>query len=281
MRARSALFDLYGDHLRSRGGRAPVAALVQLLAPLGINPAAVRTAVSRMVRQGWLTSVRTPGGPGYALTGRAVRRLDEAAGRIYRTRGSEWDGTWHLLVLPHVPDRSLRERLHAGLAFLGYARLGGDTWLAPRRSGEAESLLAADGVRADGFTARDLGDPAELAARAFDLTALGTAYQQWLRDARTHAWADTGVEADGLEGGGVEGVTVGEDADRRAFAARSRLVHEWRKFLFTDPGLPSALLPADWPGDAAAAYFDTHAAALLPAAARFVDTCLAQTGGTT
>ena len=30
--ATSALFDLYGDHLRSRGSRAPVAALVRLLA---------------------------------------------------------------------------------------------------------------------------------------------------------------------------------------------------------------------------------------------------------
>ena len=39
MQARSALFDLYGDHLRPRGGRAPVAALVRLLAPLGIAAA--------------------------------------------------------------------------------------------------------------------------------------------------------------------------------------------------------------------------------------------------
>src|SRR2546429_825451 len=54
MQARSALFDLYGDYLRPRGGRAPVAALVRLLAPLGIAAPAVRTAVSRMVRQGWL-----------------------------------------------------------------------------------------------------------------------------------------------------------------------------------------------------------------------------------
>ena len=54
MQARSALFDLYGDHLRRRGGQAPVAALIRLLAPLGIAAPAVRTAVSRMVRQGWL-----------------------------------------------------------------------------------------------------------------------------------------------------------------------------------------------------------------------------------
>ena len=80
--ARSALFDLYGDHLQQRGGHAPVASLVRLLAPLGVAAPAVRTAVSRMVRQGWLEPVRLPDGPGYALTPRAARRLDDSAARI-------------------------------------------------------------------------------------------------------------------------------------------------------------------------------------------------------
>ena len=54
MHARSALFDVYGDHLRSRGNQAPIASLVRLLAPVGIGAPAVRTAVSRMVsRAGW------------------------------------------------------------------------------------------------------------------------------------------------------------------------------------------------------------------------------------
>src|ERR1700759_5276375 len=93
MHARSALFDLYGDHLRPRGGQAPVSALVRLLAPLGIAAPAVRTAVARMVRRGWLQPVRLPGGPGYGLTSKAVRRLDEAATRIYRTGRIPWGGT--------------------------------------------------------------------------------------------------------------------------------------------------------------------------------------------
>src|SRR3954464_8649295 len=75
--ARSALFDLYGDHLRVRDDRAPVAALVRLLASLGIAPPAGRTAISRIVRQGWLEPVRLPAGRGYALTDRARHRLDD------------------------------------------------------------------------------------------------------------------------------------------------------------------------------------------------------------
>ena len=40
----------------------------------------------------------------------------------------------------------------------------------------------------------------------------------------------------------------------------------------------AALLPANWPGHAAAAYFDEHATRLMPAASRFVDRCLNPSG---
>ncbi len=84
MQARSALFDVYGDHLRARGSQAPVAAVVRMLDPVGIAAPAVRTAISRMVMQGWLEPVQLAGGRGYRTTERANRRLDEAGNRIYR-----------------------------------------------------------------------------------------------------------------------------------------------------------------------------------------------------
>jgi phenylacetic acid degradation operon negative regulatory protein len=56
-------------------------------------------------------------------------------------------------------------------------------------------------------------------------------------------------------------------------------VHEWRKFLFRDPGLPAELLPGHWPGRQAAELFEAESARLLPAAARFVDCCLRPGGG--
>jgi hypothetical protein len=152
--ARSALFDLYGDHLGPRGGQAPVAALVRLLEPLGIAAPAVRTAVSRMVRQGWLDPVALPAGPGYRLTARGRTRLEQAASRIYRIGTPSWDGCWHLLVVEHVPDRQARDRVRSGLAFLGYGQLADATWVAPWASPEVEPLLAADKVRAEAFTAR-------------------------------------------------------------------------------------------------------------------------------
>ena len=129
MNARSALFDVYGDHLRKRGGVALVAALVRLAAPLDVAPPAVRTAISRMVSQGWLVPVRLEQGPGYRVTERAERRLSAAANRIYRRGIAEWDGRWHLLVVDHVADRGTRERVRSGLGYLGYARLWDQTWI--------------------------------------------------------------------------------------------------------------------------------------------------------
>ncbi|WP_344977413.1 PaaX family transcriptional regulator C-terminal domain-containing protein [Streptosporangium fragile] len=120
MNARAALFDLYGDHLRSRGGRASVAALVRLLAPLGIAAPAVRTAVSRTVRQGRLVPVRLPQGPGHEVTPRCVRRLDEAALRIYRAGTITWSGRWH--VVGALPGDAADDRVFATRNMLLHGR---------------------------------------------------------------------------------------------------------------------------------------------------------------
>ncbi len=297
MNARSALFDLYGDHLRDRGGRAPIAALVKMLAALEIAAPAVRTAVSRMVRQGWLDPVRLPSGPGYALTPRAVHRLDEAARRIYRDTPQPWDGGWHLLVIARVKERARRARLRAGLTYLGYAPLDETTWISPRVSPELDALLAAERVAADRFRATYEDDQCALVGRAWDLVTLGRSYERWLawaHDAVRSAADLSGANLPSEQSGGPRNEATEEVggagwsgkhgrasekgerpmSDERAFALRSSLVHEWRKFLFVDPGLPEQLLPEDWPGKAAAAFFDTEAAQLLPAAARFVDRCL-------
>ncbi len=261
MNARSALFDVYGDHLRSRGSAAPVAALVRMMGPLGITPPAVRTAISRMVRQHWLLPVRLEQGPGYRLTPRAERRLSDAAARIYRSGMTPWDSRWHLLVLDPITDRGARERIRTGLTYLGYAMVRDNTWISPRESGEVDALLETEVVRAERFLAQYDGDDSTLTTTAWDLQSLGRAYARWLDDAKT-----------------LVGETSGECSDQDAFVIRSRLVHEWRKFLFRDPGLPTELLPADWDGDSAARYFDAEAARLLPGARRYVDACLRPEG---
>jgi phenylacetic acid degradation operon negative regulatory protein len=258
VRARSALFDVYGSYLRARGGSAAIAALVRLLEPLGFEPPAIRTAVSRMVRQDWLRPVRLPDGPGYALTKRAERRLDEAAARIYRTQPSTWDGRWHVLVLEQLPSRGARDRLDSSLRLIGYGPLGPATWVAPRASSELADILAAEGIAARLFHGEHDGDDADLATRAWDLTALGADYESFVTE-----WLPIVSAVDGSR-------------PAEAFAASQRLLHAWRKFLFRDPGLPPPVLPPNWPGTTAAAFFDEHTARLAPAAESFLSDCLSR-----
>ncbi len=262
MQARSALFDLYGDHLRPRGGRAAVAALVRLLAPLGIAAPAVRTAVSRMVRQGWLHPLRLPTGPGYGITPKAARRLDAAGARIYRTpkgSGTEatWDGRFDLITLDPPQHRGARAKLVANLGFLGYGAIDPSTWIAPRPGEGVDALLTEAGIRFDRFSAAHVAGGGSLVARAWDLDEIGAAYERFVAELAPL----------------VAGVGPGTD-DEQAYAARFTLVHAWRAFLFRDPQLPPELLPQRWPGTSAAAFFDRHAGRLRPAADRYVDQCL-------
>lgn len=257
MHARSALFDLYGDHLRARDGQARVASLVRLLDPVGIAAPAVRTAISRMVTQGWLEPVTLEGGRGYRATSLALRRLEEARDRIYGRGGLPWDGAWHLAIVQPPPGRSARARLRADLGFLGYAEVGDFVWVSPHESRELPSVL--ERGRATARTARALDvDPPPTSA--WDLDSLRAAYDEWPATAgdlvRRHL------------------ATYG-DPDESAFAARFHLVHAWRKFLFADPGLPDELLPPDWPGRTAAEVFAAEAERLSPGADRFVARCLA------
>jgi phenylacetic acid degradation operon negative regulatory protein len=253
MHARSALFDVYGDHLRTRGHRAAVADLVRLLAPIGIAAPAVRTAISRMVSQGWLEPATVGGARGYAATPQAIRRLEQTAERIYRRRDDQWDGCWQLLLLDPFPTRAVRTAVLRDLPFLGYAALDDRVWVSPWIRDELTETLARAGAGATTARAHDF-DPPGSPARAWDLEAIGAEYAAWLDDAAASLEAHLAAHA---------------DPDEAAFAARFHLVHEWRKFLFTDPGLPGELLPADWPGRRAADYFRREADRLAAASERF------------
>lgn len=256
MHARSALFDVYGDHLRARSSQAPVAALVRLLDPVGIAAPAVRTAISRMVIQGWLEPVTVAGGRGYRATERAGRRLDQAGDRIYGRTEPVWDGTWHLAFVNAPAERSSRARLRADLAFVGYAELSDNVWVSPFERTELASVLERSAASARTCLATDF-EPAP--TEAWDLGVLHAKYSRWL------------TSVDDLVSGQLD---THQDEDEAAFAARFHLVHEWRKFLFADPGLPAELLPADWPGRAAAELFASEARRLKPGTDRFVALCL-------
>lgn len=254
MHARSALFDVYGDHLAAHGHTAAVADLVRLLAPLGIAAPAVRTAISRMVAQGWLAPTTVDGARGYVATDQAVRRLAASGTRIYQRQPREWDGSWQLVFVAPYPHRSIRTAVLRDLPFLGYAELADRVWVSPFARSELDATLSRAGASATTAVATDF-EPIDSPVQAWDLDELAAAYDDWMLEAAAR------VESD---------LAAHDDPAEAAYAARFRLVHEWRKFLFTDPGLPAELLPGDWSGHRASAYFQAEGERLRPGATSFV-----------
>ena len=68
-------------------------------------------------------------------------------------------------------------------------------------------------------------------------------------------------------------------SEPEAFTARVLLIHHYRRVVLRDPLLPSALLPADWPGRAARELCGEIYRGLLPASEQWLDRHASNEGG--
>ncbi len=266
------LFTLYGDYAYPEGRDVPFRGLVDVGSALGLSEVAVRSAVARLAREGWLIARRGGGRSRYGLSAAGRRLIEEGTRRIYRPTPSRWSGRWCLLTYS-IPEsrRSERDRIRKQLAWLGFGGMGGGAFVSPRDAGaDALALLERHGVH--GF-ARIFsgslvgpGSDADLVAQCWDVAALDRRYRAFLdhylpvcrRQRRAH-------EAGAL-------------TDREAFVTRFALTHDYRRFPFFDPDLPEALLPAKWPGTRARRLFAAHNALLRRGAFRFFDSVAASDG---
>jgi phenylacetic acid degradation operon negative regulatory protein len=265
-KARGVLFTLYGDYILHFGGSIWTGSLISLMEQLKFSGGTVRTALSRMCQQGWLHATRDGKLSFYGLTERGQERMNEAAGRIFRSHSETWDGQWTLITF-HSPDgkQSLRHRLQKEMEWLGFARLSASTWVTPNPMARAAlNHLRLQGIRTgvEVFTARHIGasSSAEMVAECWDITSIGRQYQQFLdrwqpRFKAAHNRADQGNSLH----------------DDQCFADKTWLVHEYRKFLFIDPGLPLELLPREWAGSAARRLFRDYYQLLAEGALRFFE----------
>jgi phenylacetic acid degradation operon negative regulatory protein len=263
------LFTLFGDYVRHYGGTIWIGSLIALMGELGFTGSAVRAAVSRTTRQGWLTAIRAGRASYYALTPRGEARIEEAAGRIFKLRPERWDGLWRIVVLPAVADREGRAALRRELGWMGFAPLARGVYVTPNDLLDRMPALAeryALGVPGERFAARLAGgdDAAAFAARHWDLPAIDAAYTAFV-----HEWRPRLIDwrAAAARAGGPLDLPDGV-----AFREKTRLVHEFRKFLFVDPGLPADVLPERWSGVEARGIFSAAYHLLAEAALGFFET---------
>ena len=235
VKARSALFTVFGDLVRPAGGEAWLSTLTGCMETMGFSAPAVRTALHRMTAEGWVEPRKAGRYAAYRLTDKGVQRLEEAATRIYRLKGQEWDGRWRLLLCPALEN----EGAVAALEWLGYGAVQPGVWAYPHSHSDSARAIVAESVGGASGTAlwldgASVADDAAFATSSWALEELRSGHTAFL-----DRWTDIEVPEDPLE----------------AIGLRLRLVHEWRSFLFLDPGLPTEVLGEDWPGSDAALTF--------------------------
>jgi phenylacetic acid degradation operon negative regulatory protein len=281
---RALIVTIYGLYARDAGGWLSISALIRLMAELGADEPAVRSATSRLKQRGLLEPRRRDGAAGYGLTGRGLAILAEGDLRIFqRPRASGSDG-W-LLAVFSVPEdqRSRRHALRSRLAWLGFGSVAAGVWIAPAQlAAETKTVLVADGLAGyvSLFTADYLafGDVRDQVGRWWDLDRLEQLYQAFIDSAwpvlaRWEAsHAGRGDHGQAFAGRGDHGQAFAGRGDHgQAFADYVRLLTAWRRLPFLDPGLPAELLPDDWHGARAAELFARLSGLLAGPASEHVD----------
>jgi phenylacetic acid degradation operon negative regulatory protein len=251
--ARALLYTVLGELVLPAGDSAWTSTLVATFDLLEVAEKNARQALARVGEQGAIAPERVGRETRWRLTAPGRRLLEGGARRIYTFGATPacWGGEWLVAHCP-VPEthRAVRNRLRTRLAFEGFGELSPSLAVSPHVSREPslrrildELGLGADAVVLRSRTGSRAADSA-LVRRAWDLDALAASYREFAARHR------------GRRPASAEGQV----------RALVELVHDWRRFPFADPELPTELLPARWAGAAAAEVFADRRAAWAPAA---------------
>ncbi|HEY1508528.1 MAG TPA: PaaX family transcriptional regulator C-terminal domain-containing protein [Solirubrobacteraceae bacterium] len=225
---------LLGTYVRPYSSTVWSGGLVVLLAEFGFSHGAARVALTRLVRRGLITRVRSGRLVHYRITPRCERVLLEGDGRIFSLGDPHDDGrTWTLLWHQIPEDRRLqRSRLARRLRFLGFGSVQDSVWVSPHDHFlEVVELL--EELEVDEF-ATLFRAPVDAAAglgpfvsRAWNMSGLAERYDGFCSEF----------------GAFIRRGRVQRLGDLEAFIVRTRLVHLFREFPVMDPELPEELAP--------------------------------------
>jgi phenylacetic acid degradation operon negative regulatory protein len=265
MNTRSMIFTLYGDYIRHYGGEIWIGSLIRLLEEFGHNAQSIRAAISRMHKQGWVQSRKVGNKSYYFLNERGQRRIEEAAKRIFKLQSSEWDGKWRMLIYS-IPEekRNIRDELRKELVWSGFGSLTYSCYISPNPLEEqVYDMISRYDIEpyVDFFISSYDGPHSNerLIKSCWNLEEINERYQEFI-DAYSKRYV---IDRNKIE--------RKEMSDGECFVERTKLVHEYRKFLFVDPGLPEELLSKTWLGDHAAALFRDYYQILATPASRFFE----------
>src|SRR5271154_4383689 len=248
-RTGSIIVTVFGDAIVPRGGSVWLGTLLEFFAAIDIDGGVVRTAMSRLAADGWFEREKVGRNSFYRLVKKGRQTFDAATRHIYDPQPSGWTGRFELLLIGNGEDRDASRE---ALKNAGFGSPLPGVWIAP--SGVPVPDEAARAIRLEVSAEDDSGR--RLLSESWPLDRTSDAYLKFMKTFEPlRGWIGRGEAL--------------SDAD--AFTARILLIHYYRRVVLRDPLLPTALLPADWPGRAARELCGDIYRGLLPASEQWLD----------
>ncbi len=225
----SLIVTLYGDAIVPRGGSLWIGSLIEIMALFRVDAGHVRTAVSRLSSDGWLSSTKQGRASYYRLSHIGEDEFLQATQRIYSSIPVQKGELRVAVIGPSATDSA---------ALRGELKAAGYVPVSPVIHVGLGSRPAQLQENADLFllTPEDK-DRRRLAATAWRLDEIAQAYRDFIAQfSPLVAMLDRQV------------LKFDE-----ALVARTLLIHAFRRVVLRDPALPADLLPQDWSGEAARA----------------------------
>ena len=248
-RTGSIVITVFGDAIVPRGGSVWLGTLLEFFRELDVDASVVRTAMSRLAADGWFERNKIGRNSFYRLVQSGRQTFDIATKHIYGPPASDWTGRFELLLIGNGGDR---DAAREALKNAGFGSPLPGVWVAP--SGVPVPEEAAGAIRLEVSAEDDSGR--RLLSESWPLDRTADAYQKFMKTFEPlHGWIGRGERLTEVD----------------AFTARILLIHHYRRVVLRDPLLPTALLPADWPGRAARTLCGEIYRALLPASEQWLD----------
>lgn len=210
----SLLVTVFGELAQDKGARISGSLLRALCELIGIKPEAMRVAIHRLRKDGWIDSERSGRNSAYFLTDWGRAQTVQASPRIYSTRPAA-DQAWLVLFNPAAPQQAVS---------------ASGVWVA------SNVLVTSEHLALDDVFTASLETEASL--------------PNWMRNkvcsddvvTQSRLFAST---LDTLES---QLATVPKLDPLEISALRVLLVHSWRRIVLKAPVLPDYAYPTHWRG---------------------------------
>lgn len=222
----SVVITVFGDAIEPRGGVVGLGSLMPVMNRLGIEANAVRTAMSRLARDGWVERKRLGRQSFYALVEDGREPFESAARRIYATSPADWSGVFEAVILKDQDHKS-RSLAQKTMRQLGFGSPLPDLYVRPKhdltRPGPAG--FSAVEFEAAGFGGNSLADLVKLSWPVGELSGHYRALHTMFQPVAANLEASSQLPI--LE----------------SLCLRILLIHEWRKLILRDVELPMDCKP--------------------------------------